>query len=127
MTDRPEFPRPLSDRETEALNFMLDLDDSRLAPLRDQARTASVTGRCSCGCATVDLTVDRSRTKAASVCSPVTDARAKPTDDDADGVLELVLLARDGWLSSLEIVYYRGPIPTEFPATSSFEPPWLHC
>ena len=37
------FPRPLSDREREILDFLLADPDERLAPLRTQAETATVT------------------------------------------------------------------------------------
>jgi hypothetical protein len=53
--------RPLSKRETEILSFLLtapgipDIDI-----LRQQAAVARVSRSCPCGCATIDLTVDRS-------------------------------------------------------------------
>ena len=61
--DRPvaeqKRQRPLSAREAETLRFILSHDDPRLVPLREQAEVASVRGMCHCGCATIDLAVDR--------------------------------------------------------------------
>jgi hypothetical protein len=122
-----DFPRSLSAREAEVLTFMLDLDDPRLAALRDQVPTATVVDRCHCGCATIDLSVDRSSGEAAVLCSPVTETWAKGDPTDPDRFFELILFAKDGWLTSLEIVYYGKTIPTEFPPASYFETPYLDC
>jgi hypothetical protein len=35
---------------------------------------------------------------------------------DGDDLVQLILMARHGWLESLEIVYYSREPPTEFPA-----------
>ena len=54
-----EFPRPLNDSERAALNYLLAADFPGVEELREQARVASVVGRCLCGCASVDFSVDR--------------------------------------------------------------------
>src|SRR5436309_2398133 len=51
-------PRPLTDREAEILDFLLTPDFPGRDALRAQANTAKVVGRCSCGCATIDLATD---------------------------------------------------------------------
>lgn len=122
---REVTPRPLTAREAAILDFMLTIDDPRLAPLRNQARTVTVTGACTCGCATIDLTVDRKHaTAAAGLGSPVTESRRR-TPYTSDEFSELILFLDDGWLSSLEIVWYGTPIP-EFPPPSEFEPATLY-
>jgi hypothetical protein len=117
--------RAISDREAATLAFMLAVEDARLEPLRRQADVLTVVWECTCGCATINFEVDRSRSSAAAdLCSPVTEAarRARDTDDFS----ELILFLKDGWLSTLEIVWYSKPIP-EFPPVSEFEPASLRC
>jgi hypothetical protein len=123
------FPRPLSDRERAVLNFLLGVDDSRLDPLRGQAKVAIASGRCSCGCATIDLAVDHALARSAELCSPVLEARVpSPIAGDPDGFYEVVLfLDPAGWLESLEIVFYVGDPPLEFPPPDGYEAPWLRC
>jgi hypothetical protein len=117
------YPRPLTEREAEILVFLLKgADDPRLDPLIDQARTAVVTGRCSCGCATVNLAVDRETTTPVNLCSPVVSAHSL---DDVPPV-GLLLFLDEGWLSLLEIWYIDEP-PAEFPATATFEAPRIRC
>jgi hypothetical protein len=117
------FPRALSKREAEILALMLDVDEPAFHPLREQARTASVVGRCECGCATIYLAVDRSRGTAADLPSPATDTYTSSDPQDPETFFELILLLDSGWLSSLEIVYYGDTIPTEFPPPIAFERP----
>jgi len=104
---------------------MLAVDDARLAPLRRQAAALTVVWECTCGCATVNLEVDRSRSSAVpGLCSPVTESVSRVRDGDEFS--ELILFLEDGWLSSLEIVWYSKPIP-EFPPIDGFEPATLRC
>lgn len=117
--------RAISDREAVTLAFMLAVEDARLEPLRRQADVLTVVWECTCGCATVNFEVDRSRSSAAEgLCSPVTEAVNR--DRDTDELAELILFLEDGWLSSLETVWYSKPIP-EFPPLSEFEPATLRC
>ena len=119
--------RPLAENEAAALAFMLSVDDPRIEPLRKQAEFATVNWECTCGCATINFTIDRSRASAATgLCSPVIDAyRRAPVSDDE--FCELILFLKDGWLSSLELVWYGAKPIAEFPPPTDFEPPWLHC
>ena len=116
------FPRPLRPDEQAMLDFMLAVDDPRVAPLRAQARHARVVSLCDCGCATVNLAVDR----AAAPMAPglpyaVVDAsRRRPFN--GDDFYEMIVFARDGWLSSLEIVWYREPISV-FPDLATLTEP----
>lgn len=120
-------PRALSPSEAAALAFLLSYDDPRMEPLRKQAEVASVVWECTCGCATVNLVIDRSRAPAAiGLCSPVlrTVRRGK---FDADEFCELIVFLDDGWLSSLELVWYGSKPIAEFPPPIEFEPPSLRC
>jgi hypothetical protein len=119
-------PRALSKQEAAALRFMLSVDDPRIEPLRQQADAASVNWECTCGCATISFVIDRSRASSATgLCSPVLDTfRRSPVDEDR--FCELIVFMKDGWLSSLELVWYAKPI-AEFPPPTEFEPPVLRC
>jgi hypothetical protein len=106
---------------------MLSTDDPRLVFLRRQAEVATVTGKCSCGCATVDFAVDHDRADAASgLCSPVTETRNR-WPSGSDRPRELLLFLDGGWLEGLEIVYYGSPPPAEFPPPDEFETPEIRC
>lgn len=115
-----EFPRPLSEREAATLRFMVSADDPRLAPLREQAAVATVIGMCRCGCATIDIAVDRSQAPPSNgLHSPATQAQSR---DDSGPPLWLILFLDDGWLSMLEIAYV-DQVPTEFPLSDCFQAP----
>ena len=124
MDEPNDFPRPLSERETRRL--MLSPDDPRLEPLRGQAEAVLVTGNWGC-CATIDLSVDRSRATAVpGLCSPVTETATiekAPPERYHD---LLLFLDDEGWLKTLEIVHYAGS-PMEFPPVENFEPPHVRC
>ena len=124
-----EFPRQLTPREAEILDFMLAVEDPRVEPLRAQRRSVVVTGRCGCGCASIHLEVDRSQSRQAAICSPPIEAnlnRAKAALTDPDETYGLLVFLDDGWLSLLEIWWIQKP-PGEFPATRAFDPPEVTC
>lgn len=117
--------RAISDREAATLAFMLAVDDSRLEPLRRQADALTVVWECTCGCATVEFDVDRTRTSpVVGLCSPVTESVSRVRDSDEAS--DLLLFVKDGWLSSLEIVWHAKPIP-EFPPLAAYEPATMSC
>ncbi|MEO8969350.1 MAG: hypothetical protein ABI427_17665, partial [Solirubrobacteraceae bacterium] len=117
MIDLAErFPRPFSEREEAILRLMLSVDGPGIGALREQADAAMVVGRCSCGCATVDLAVDRSRAPRSLLTqSPIVETQTKPGAAEHNVPVDVLLFLDDGWLSSLEIVYFDDAIPDEFP------------
>jgi len=114
------YPRSISAREAEILQYLLSVDDDRLAPPRVQAPTAYVIGMCTCGCATIDLAVDRDRTQPAALCSQVVSADTGVVAGAP--VFGLLLFLDEGWLSQLEIWWIDAP-PPEFPPVTAFGPP----
>jgi hypothetical protein len=127
MTGRGDVaPRAMSGKEASALAFMLSFDDPRIEPLRKQADAASVNWECTCGCATIEFVIDESRASVATgLCSMILDAsRRRPIEDDA--FCDLLVFLKDGWLSSLELVWYSKPI-AEFPAPAEFDAPEMRC
>ncbi|VVJ15596.1 Uncharacterised protein [Amycolatopsis camponoti] len=97
--------RPLTPAEREVLTFLLAGDFPGAAELRAQAETARVTGRCGCGCPTIDLEVDATL--------PTADL-GEPVEADApDG--GLIVFADGGRLSGLEYWTTSDDTPAEFP------------
>lgn len=91
---------PLSPDAAAVLDVLLDGPGAVLGALRAQVPYVRVTGRCGCGCATVDLAVDRGAVAAAPRhSSPVVEGDC-PDAEYGAGVL---LFTADGYLSGLEI------------------------
>ena len=123
MTTSESFPRPLNQRERAILDFMLSVDAPGVNELRAQAATAEVSGRCDCGCATIDLSVDRATSPRTSIREHVAIDTHTVPDDEPGSLYELIVFVDDGWLSRVEIVYYGDSPPTEFPRPDVFQPP----
>jgi hypothetical protein len=124
------FPRKLTRREAQVLDYILAVGDPRVEPLRRQRMSAVVTGMCGCGCASINLAVDRRRAEAADLCSQPLSAAL--TDEaiaklpEPNEYFGLLLFLDEGWLSLLEIWWIQKP-PTEFPPPSAFENPRVDC
>jgi hypothetical protein len=118
--------RPLTEAERAALDFVLSVNDPRVMPLREQAGAARVVWECTCGCATINFEVDRPAGRPAiGLCSAAIQTyRRLPYE--INEFCELLLFLEDGWLSSLELVWYQTVIAT-FPRPDEFEPPQLRC
>jgi hypothetical protein len=102
------------------LEFLLVADFPGVDELRRQAKVVSVVGRCPCGCATINLSVDGAPVGPPFGAVPV---EARSREVYAGGPLELMLFVRAGRLASLEIVDYANELPVEFPPPSDFERP----
>ena len=118
----PEFPRALTENERSALDFLLSTDFDGVAQLQEQAQTAVVTGLCPCGCPTFDVSVDRARCAPARVTEPLP-VEAASTGPFDEPPLQLLLFVKEGWLASVELVWYGDQTPQEFPPVQSFAPP----
>ena len=98
----------------------------RLAPLREQARTVVVTGKCECGCPTIHLSVDRSHPAAEDLGSPAVESGSRQTADmDPGSSVGIILFLDHGFLSSLEAWYVSAAPPSHFPATAELESPHI--
>ena len=116
------FPRPLTGREAETLEFMLSAAFPGNEVLREQSSRAMVVEQCTCGCATIDFELTGNAPVAPEIQgAPLVQTRAKDMDAHPAG---LMLFVRDGRLSSLEIVWYdESQMTGEFPAPDFWEPP----
>ena len=103
-----ERTRPLTPDERTTLDTLLAGDFPGAAELRAQAATARVTGRCGCGCPSINLAVDRTLPVAAVADDPV----AVEADAPDGG---LIVFVEDGRLSCLEYWTTAGESPAGFP------------
>ena len=127
MDDEPHavessFPRPLTVREAETLEFMLSAGFPGNEVLREQASQALVIEQCTCGCATIDFGLGPDAPVAPEIQgAPLIQTRARDMEEQP---VSLMLFVRDGRLSSLEIVWYdEAQVTGEFPAPDFWEPP----
>ena len=108
---------------------MLSVDDPRIEPLRGQRARAVVTGMCTCGCASVNLDVDREHSRPADICGQPISADLNASQADLTNPNEhygLMVFLDEGWLSLLEIWWIENP-PKQFPPTSWFDTPRVTC
>lgn len=114
MTTRDEASRPLTDTERAVIERLLSVWFPGRDELRAQLPHVTVEGRCGCGCATVNLAVDRAAVAAPVLCS------APVSADLSDGEYYagiMILVDGDGYLSCLE-VYSIGEEPVrQLPTT----------
>ena len=103
-------PRPLNAAELAVLDLLLAPDFPGVDALRRQLSHVRVVGRCPCGCATVDLDVERGS------CPPAP-GRGRPIPSEAEVLTDagaplggIIVFLKDGYLSTLEI-YSVGPEP----------------
>jgi len=121
-----EFPRSLSANERAALDFMLSADFPGVEELRLQAASVRVVSRCSCGCATINLSVEP-KVQSSGQITPRVVAIAATNDFDRTDCTHLMLWADDTddgrrFLSSVEVSWIESP-PKEFPSPQFWEPP----
>lgn len=103
----PIEPRPLSAEERILLEFLFSAEFSGCEALRSQLDSVTVDGTCECGCGTVSLKVVGSSGKAAV-------EKTIPVEAYGD-LLDVILLVQNGFISSLELVFYDDRLPRLFP------------
>jgi hypothetical protein len=117
------YPRPLAENEAAILDKLLrDESFPGAAAFRSQVPYLTVTGGCSCGCATVDLSVDHSapvQQGAAISPLPVEGWAKDPANPELR--VELLVFTDGGYLTMLEIVSYGEQPPQQFPPCDAIE------
>jgi hypothetical protein len=112
----PDLRRPLhADERAALLAVLMYADFEGRDALIAQTEAVQVIGYCSCGCASVDLVVDRSKTPPArGTRSPITNgADVLDAEGSMVGGME-VFLDEDGYLSLLDVNSWLGAV-TLFP------------
>jgi hypothetical protein len=121
--EKEAFPRDLTEREREILDFLLSVDFPGCRELRAQARTARVTGRLVPGEASIWLGIDPELPAAsAPLPSWLIEAEFLASNDFPYGGF-LVLGQERGRLSDIELAVFVDDAPVEFPPPSAFGPP----
>jgi hypothetical protein len=91
--------RPLSEQEAAIARWLLLHSDPSASSFIPQLDVVRVTGRCGCGCPTVDLRVSDVTKRAVPQDNPIGEAIG-----EVDGkMVGVMLLQRDGYLTCLEI------------------------
>jgi len=99
--------RPLSEAERAVIERLLASPFPGSDELLAQLRHTTVDGGCHCGCATVNLSVDR----AGAAPAPVISAAPVSADiSDGDTYTGVVLLVNSGFLSCLEVYSIGEPV-----------------
>jgi len=106
--------RPLTATERTTLDALLAADFPGAVELRAQAATARVTGRCGCGCPSINLEVDRTLPVAEVADTPVAVEAGVPGGG-------LIVFVADGRLSCLEYWGTEDEPPAEFPPPGQIE------
>ncbi len=90
-------------------------DDALRAALLRQVGTARATGpSCTCGCASLGLTVDRA-------CAPSVSIREFSADAlDAVEPAGFRVLVRDGYMVDVEVYGYGDAVPSSWPPATAF-------
>jgi hypothetical protein len=99
-------PRPLAPTERDLPDFLLSAALVGRDELASQADLVEVVGECDCGCGTVDLQVN-GVPRPEGVDQLMVEANGKGVD--------VLLFARGGFLSSLEIVDHGDSRPLPYP------------
>jgi hypothetical protein len=103
----PCVPRELSTDESALAEFLLSVEFPGRDELRKQLRFAQVTGPCEYGCGTILIRVNDATGKAVTTERVVVEAYGKGVD--------VLMLVRDGTLSSVEIVDHGDARPLRYP------------
>ncbi|MDX2437304.1 MAG: hypothetical protein QNL88_09665 [Acidobacteriota bacterium] len=111
---RAGAPRPLSDAELELIEALLGAAGMGAGRYLGQLPRVQVVGGCCCGCPSIDLAVgDKSREGSVA---PVIVADAESPEGVSVGV---ILWARGGALSGLEVHPWNGSDTIRIPAVDS--------
>ena len=117
--------RPLAPEERATLEFLLVDEIPRVDHLRAQAASAQVSGRCECGCPTIDLAIDQ-HAPIWTPGVPVDRVVAMAFNRARYPSAQLLLHALDGRLSELEYVDMAGnQSEPSFPPISTWQTPMV--
>ncbi|MEH1166849.1 hypothetical protein V6V47_15835 [Micromonospora sp. CPCC 205539] len=108
-----DLPRPLRQPERAVIERLLAVPFPGRDELLAQLGHTVVDGGCRCGCATINLSVERS---AAAPAPVVTTAPVSADLGEGDSYAGVILLVRDGFLSCLEVYSIDEPVRSLPPA-----------
>jgi hypothetical protein len=109
-------PRVLTPEEITLLKLLLpDGAFPDVDIYRQQAEHLTVTGKCRCGCPTVDFTVDTFQAPQAAFSGNPAPLPIEAEAGEGENYVQVILFARHGWLELLELVYFTEHTPVTFP------------
>ena len=112
-------PRPLTPREQELLQYLLQAEFPGKQALVKQAETLLVSGHCACGCASILFRVDTTSAPSALVQRRIP---VEAEGADMDGVIiHFLLHVVQGWLSELEIFREDSEPILKLPPTKTLQ------
>ena len=100
--------RPLTTTERALLDVLLDDEFAGAAELRVQARRATASTGCECGCVTIDLHVPDDVPVSAAGTAPV---EGTVVDADGEPIGAVLLYVEQGRLAGLEVHSLDEPLP----------------
>ena len=113
MTQVETTWRALEPNEVALLDALTSLEFDGATELRAQIAAAEARPGCECGCGTIALRVDEESAPRANVSRQPVRGEAEVEADPPGG---LILFAKDGYLSCLEVYSYGDPLPLPTPA-----------
>ena len=113
--------RDLADEEKAVLEALLSLEFEGAQELRAQLATVKLVGQCECGCATIELDVDRAHAPQAAIegLVPAEGSVRRPGSDEVQG--GIILFASNGYLSALEIYNFDDEPIRKFPPLTQID------
>jgi len=123
---REGFPRPLLASERDALEFVLRHSSfPEQSELLAQAGVTTATDQCSCGCASIGLSVPHELAPASSdsesgVSTPIQN-EAVVVNDAGEPIGGVLVFTKDGYLSYLEVYNYGDDPINPFPPVTHLQ------
>lgn len=108
--------RPLTDAESCLIEWLLAHSTHEAAAYRDQLPQVRVASRCNCGCPTIDLSVAGRQAVPGTPSVVLSDCVGRSSEGVRCGI---ILHARDGLLSELEVYPVEGEAPFSLPDLES--------
>lgn len=120
-TTRAFYPRALTHKERSFTRWLIehaDVGEEERQRLLSQLDSATVTGMCGCGCASIDFAIDGVASEPGAPLHPFGDFIAK------DKTFGVFVFSKNQKLAGVEIYSLDGTdTPSEFPAFENLEMP----
>lgn len=103
--------RPLTEQERSLLEALLSQEFAGSLELLEQLAAGEAQRGCGCGCGTINLRVDKNLAPPAILTGALAPGEAEVLSADGESMGGLIVFARDGYLSCMEIYTWGDPAP----------------